>query len=501
VEEKNEQFEGAYVKDPQVGMHNWIVSFDLDSLYPHLIMQYNISPETKLKVSKRNTLQPDYVINPDSEEANKQLLRFNHEHRDLALAENATIAANGVYFKRNIQGFLPELMETMYKERKMYKEKMLEAKRSLKNNDTTLSTEAKEQLEYDISKYHNFQLVRKIQLNSAFGAVGNPYFRYYDIDCAEAITVSGKLSIRWIEQELNKFLNKMAGTTDIDFVVASDTDSVYLCLDKVVQKIFANKTPSDAKITETLEKLCKDKIEPYISSKYEELAQRVNAYAQKMHMKRESICSKGIWTAKKRYMLNVMMGEDGVLLKTPELKIMGIETARSSTPQIVRKALKTAISLIMNQGEKAVQQFVQEFRNSFDTASIDEIAFPRSVTGMDKYACKTTVYKKSTPIAVKGSLLYNHFLQKNGIDKKYRLIGEAEKIKFIYLKEPNPLSFVSGNEHVISFGTQIPKELNLDKYVDRDKQFEKSFKDPLKTILDVLKWSMEDTPSLEDFFV
>jgi len=501
VEEKNEQFEGAYVKDPQVGIHNWIVSFDLDSLYPHLIMQYNISPETKLKVSKRNTLQPDYVINPDSEEANKQLLRFNHEHRDLALAENATIAANGVYFKRNIQGFLPKLMETMYEERKMYKEKMLEAKRSLKNNDTTLSPEAKEQLEYDISKYHNFQLVRKIQLNSAFGAVGNPYFRYYDIDCAEAITVSGKLSIRWIEQELNKFLNKMAGTTDIDFVVASDTDSVYLCLDKVVQKIFANKTPSDAKITETLEKLCKDKIEPYISSKYEELAQRVNAYAQKMHMKRESICSKGIWTAKKRYMLNVMMGEDGVLLKTPELKIMGIETARSSTPQIVRKALKTAISLIMNQGEKAVQQFVQEFRNSFDTASIDEIAFPRSVTGMDKYACKTSVYKKSTPIAVKGSLLYNHFLRKNGIDKKYRLIGEAEKIKFIYLKEPNPLSFVSGNEHVISFGTQIPKELNLDKYVDRDKQFEKSFKDPLKTILDVLKWSMEDTPSLEDFFV
>lgn len=500
VEEKNEQFEGAYVKDPQVGMHNWIVSFDLDSLYPHLIMQYNISPETKLKVSKRNTLKPEYVIDPDTEEANKQLLRFNHEHRELAQTENATIAANGVYFYRHTQGFLPELMETMYEERKMYKEKMLEAKRKLKAG-TDLSPAEKERLEYDISKYNNFQLVRKIQLNSAFGAVGNPYFRYYDIDCAEAITVSGKLSIRWIENKLNEFLNKMVGTSGEDFIVASDTDSVYLCLDKVVEKIYGNKQVSDAKITETLQRLCTDKIEPFIDSKYQELAERVNAYAQKMRMKRESICSKGIWTAKKRYMLNVMMGEDGVLLKEPELKIMGIETARSSTPQIVRKALKTAISLIMNKGEDAVQEFVETFRGQFDAAPVDEIAFPRSVTGMEKYASKTDVYKKSTPIAVKGSLLYNHFLRKNGLEKKYRPIGEAEKIKFVYLKEPNPLSHVSGKEQVISFGSQIPKELHLDKYVNRDLQFEKSFEDPLKTILNVLQWSIRKTASLEDFFV
>jgi DNA polymerase elongation subunit (family B) len=376
----------------------------------------------------------------------------------------------------------------------------LEAKRQLKASGD-LSPAEKERLEYDISKYNNFQLVRKIQLNSAFGAVGNPYFRYYDIDCAEAITVSGKLSIRWIENKLNEYLNKMVGTSGVDFVVASDTDSVYLCLDKVVEKVYGNKQVSDAKITETLQKLCADKIEPFINIKYEELAVRVNAYAQKMRMKRESICSKGIWTAKKRYMLNVMMGEDGVLLKEPELKIMGIETARSSTPQIVRKALKAAISLIMSKGETAVQEFVETFRDQFDTAPVDEIAFPRSVTGMEKYSSKTDVYKKSTPIAVKGSLLYNHFLRKNGLEKKYRPIGEAEKIKFVYLKEPNPLSHVSGKEQVISFGSQIPKELHLDKYVNRDLQFEKSFEDPLKTILNVLQWSIRKTASLEDFFV
>ena len=498
AEEKGEQFEGAYVKDPQVGMHNWIVSFDLDSLYPHLIMQYNISPETKDRLGKRNTLTPDYVLDSESEEAQKQFIRYQ-DHYQYAQEHNTTIAANGVYFTRDRQGFLPELMETMYEERKLYKEKMLDAKRQLKGLPES-AIEERSRLDFEITKYHNFQLVRKIQLNSAFGAIGNPYFRYYDIDCAEAITVSGKLAIRWIEQELNKYLNKLVGTTDTDFVIASDTDSVYLCLDKVVQKIFKNST-TDAKITETLEKLCKDKIEPFISSRYEELAKRVNAYAQKMHMKRESICSKGIWTAKKRYMLNVMMGEDGVLLKEPELKIMGIETARSSTPQIVRKALKTAISLIMNKGETAVQKFVEEFREEFESAPIDDIAFPRSVTGIEKYSCRTGVYKKSTPIAVKGSLLFNYFLTKNGMDKKYRLIGEADKVKFVYLKEPNPLSVVSGKEQVISFMNQIPKELNLDKYVNRDLQFEKSFKDPLKTILDVLYWNIESRPSLEQFFV
>jgi len=195
------------------------------------------------------------------------------------------------------------------------------------------------------------------------------------------------------------------------------------------------------------------------------------------------------------------MGEDGVLLKEPELKIMGVETTRSSTPQIVRKALKTAISLIMTEGETAVQKFVEEFREEFEVAPIEEIAFPRSVSGMEKYSCRTGVYKKSTPIAVKGSLLFNYFLTKNGMDKKYKLIGEADKVKFIYLKEPNPLSVVSGKEQVIAFMNQIPKELHLDKYVNRDLQFEKSFKDPLKTILDVLQWSVESRPSLEQFFV
>lgn len=499
-EDKDTQFQGAYVKEPQVGIHKWIVSFDLNSLYPSLIIQYNISPETKDKASKRNTLSPDFILYPDSEEAATQFIRLG-DHQEYANTHNLAIAANGISFKREKQGFLPELMKIMYEERKIYKEKMMEAKRTLTSLGSGISPDKKEELEYEISKYHNFQLVRKINLNSAYGSIGNPYFRYYDTDLAEAITVSGKLSIRWIELKLNQLLNKLSSTENVDFVIASDTDSVYLRMDEIVQKIFTGKNPSDSDITKTIEKLCKKKIEPFIDEQYAELARTMNAYTQSMHMKRESICNKGIWTAKKRYMLNVMMGEEGILLSTPELKITGIETVRSSTPQIVRKGLKTAISIIMNGDEESMQKFVENFRRDFDSAPIEDIAFPRSVTGLKKYSCDKGVYKKGTPIAVKGALLYNYLLKSHGLTKKYSSIGEAEKVKFIYLKEPNPLSTISGRDQVIAFINKIPKELDVHKYVNRDLQFIKSFEDPLKTILSVSRWSIRKQPSLEDFFV
>jgi DNA polymerase elongation subunit (family B) len=288
---------------------------------------------------------------------------------------------------------------------------MLDAKRRLKN-EKNLSKEEEQQIKFDISKYHNFQLVRKIQLNSAFGAVGNQYFRYYDLDLAEAITVSGQLSIRWIENALNAFLNKTVGTTDVDYVIASDTDSVYLCLDKLVDKSFKGKTPDNEKVVKFLDKACNEIINPFIEKKYVELYEIMNAFGQKMHMKRESISSKGIWTAKKRYMLNVLMGEDNVLLKEPEMKIMGIETTRSSTPQIVRDGLKKAIHIIMNSDEDALINFKDEFKKQFSESPVEAIAFPRGCNGVNEYSDSSSIYKKSTPIAVKGALLFNHHIKK-----------------------------------------------------------------------------------------
>jgi DNA polymerase elongation subunit (family B) len=483
--EKDDKFEGAYVKEPDVGMHKWVVSFDLDSLYPHLIMQYNISPETLTVDGKRGTISPDGVL------TNGQVTNtFLQEYK----AKNLSIAANGTTYSKKKQGFLPHLMHTLYEERKIYKKKMLECKAQLKTLPETASNEEKTHLKKQIAKYHNFQLARKIQLNSAFGAIGNQYFRYYNLDMAEAITISGQLSIRWIEKYLNEYMNQTVGTKDENYVIASDTDSIYLRMDTLVTTVLPNETNNE-KIIKFLLNACDKAVQPFIDKKYNELAVIMNAFDQKMNMKREAIADKGIWTAKKRYMLNVIVGEDGVVLKKPEQKIMGIETARSSTPEIVRNALADCIEIILNGNEEQLIKYTDAFKTKFNKSPVEDIAFPRGCNGMDKYSDSTNIYRKSTPIAVKGSLLYNHFIRKNNLQKKYSLVRDGEKIKFVYLKEPNP--FGAG---VASFPGKLPKEFDLDRFIDFNKQFEVSFVEPLKTILDAIGWRIEKEQTLESLF-
>lgn len=481
-EPTTEQFAGAYVKEPILGMHKWVVSYDLDSLYPHLIMQYGISPETKVKT------EPKIAITVDD------LLQKKTGALAAAHAKGYATAANGVSFVRDIRGFLPELMDTMYQERKLFKEKMLECKRNLKEHKDTLTKAEKRQLENDISKYHNFQLCRKINLNSAFGAVGNQWFRYYDLDLAEAITLSGQLSIRWIEEKLNAFLNNTFKTEKYDYVIASDTDSIYMRLDNLVQKVMPNEK-DDSKIAQYLEKVSQELLQPFIDKQYDELATMMNAYENKMHMKCEAIANKGIWTAKKRYMLNICIGEDGYLLKEPEMKIMGIETARSSTPKMVREALKASISIIMNGTQEDIITYIADFKKKFKQAAPEAIAFPRSCNGLKEYRDPTMIYRKSTPIAVRGSLVYNHHLREMKINKKYPTINEGDKIKFIYLKIPNPL-----RENIISFVSTIPVELGVDKYIDYNLQFEKTYLDPLKAILNSIGWQTEKRYTLDSLF-
>jgi len=482
---KDASFEGAYVKDPQVGMRRWVVSFDLDSLYPHLIMQYNLSPETKTADGLRRGIIPSSVL--QGTPTSLQLI-------DHARKANLCLAANGTTYRRDIRGFLPELMDTMYKQRKEYKKLMLEAKAALKRLPVDAPEEDREDLRLAISKYHNFQLVRKIQLNSAFGAIGNEWFRYYDEEIAEAITLSGQLSVQWVEKSLNEYLNKIIGSTDTDYVIAIDTDSVYLNLGPLVDKFLPNEKDSE-KITKFIDKVSNDAFQKVINDSYDSLADRMNAYENKMHMKRESIAEKGIWTAKKRYMLNVRMGEENVYLAKPELKIMGIETARSSTPEVVREALKNVISTIMNKDESAVQEFVSQFRNVFNGLKPEKVAFPRGCNGLREYFDPNGIYKKGTPIATKGSLIYNHHVRKNKLGGKYQEIREGDKIKFIYLKTPNMLG-----EKVIAFTGKIPDEFELDGYIDYDLQFEKTFLEPLRTILGVLGWREEKVDTLESLF-
>jgi DNA polymerase elongation subunit (family B) len=474
---KDEQFAGAYVKDPQVGQHDWVVSFDLNSLYPHLIMQYNISPETKITQDKDHLITPDGIL-----EGRDRPMSALLTHK----SKNYSIAANGTCYRRDVQGFLPALMEKMYEERSIYKKKMIECQKQKEKDPTN------KDLDYQIAKFNNFQLVRKIQLNSAYGAIGNQYFRYFDVDMAEAITLSGQLSIRWIQDSLNKFLNNTLDSDDKDYIIASDTDSVYIGLGDLVDKVCNNK--DDTSIVDFLDHSCDKIIEPFIEKEYNRLSRIMNAYENKMVMGREVIANKGIWTAKKRYMLNVFDSE-GVRYAEPKLKIMGIETSRSSTPAVVRKKLKEVIGLIMSTDEDTIIQFIEEFRSEFNQLDPEEISFPRSVSGIKKYQDSNTVYGKGTPIAVKGSLIYNRMITNSGLTRKYRSIGEGDKVKFTYLKVPNPT-----NDHVISFPNSLPKELDIHRFVNYDLQFDKSFLDPLKNILNVVGWNTEKVNTLESFF-
>ena len=468
-ERKNEQYAGAYVKEPQPGMYDWVVSFDLNSLYPHLIMQYNISPETL--VDRRH---PSASV--------EGLLS-----RDVQISGDFAVCANGAQYRRDIHGFLPEIMQRIYDERTIYKKKMIQAKKDYESSPS-------DKLRKDISKFNNIQMARKIQLNSAYGAIGNQYFRYYNLANAEAITLSGQVSIRWIENKMNTYLNKLLKTEDYDYVIASDTDSIYLHLGPLVEKVFQNREKSDQSTLRFLEKVCDVEFEKYIQNSYEELATYVNAYSQKMVMKRENIANKGIWTAKKRYILNVWNSE-GVQYAEPKLKMMGIEAVKSSTPMPCRGAIKEALELVMTKQESDVQKFIAQFRKKFESMPLEDISFPRSCNNIEKFTSTKDIYGKGCPIHVRGSLLYNHYVKKHKIQNKFPFIQEGEKIKYLYLRKPNRIG-----ENVISFFQTLPTEFELDGSVDYEVQFDKSFLSPIKGILDAIGWTPEKKVTLEHIF-
>ena len=468
---KDNKYAGAYVKEPSPGIYDWVVSFDLNSLYPHLIMQYNLSPET-LKEHRHPTATVDRLLN-------KEIELF-----DLS---GQTLCANGTFYDTNKRGFLPELMDKIYQERTIYKKRMLKAKQEYEKNPST-------DLKKEIARCNNIQMARKIQLNSAYGAIGNEHFRYYRLEIAEAITMSGQLSIRWIQNHMNEYLNKLLSTDKEDYVIASDTDSIYLNLGPLVDKFFGNKSSDKAAIVTILDKICQEKLEPFIERSYEELATYVAAYEQKMKMKRENIADRGIWTAKKRYILNVWDSE-GVRYAEPKMKICGMETARSSTPAFFRDKLLKAYDIIINQDNDVLIDYIDKVKEDTKKEECVNIAFPRGVNGLNKYKSVSDIYSKGTPIHVRGALLYNYYVSRNKLTHKYPLIQEGEKIKFLYLKTPNPIQ-----ENVISFFQNLPPEFNVEKYVDFNKQFEKSFFEPLKNVLECIGWDYERSVSLLSFF-
>lgn len=466
---------GGFVKTPKIGLSKWIVSFDLTSLYPHLIMQYNISPETyRGKSDTQYTIED--ILNDDYAELQQE-----------AIEKGCSIAANRCMYTNEYQGFLPAIMERMFNDRAKYKRLMLDAKRRYEETgDPAIKNE--------ISMYNNFQMAKKIQLNSAYGSLGNLYCRWFDFNNAEAITMSGQMAIRWIERDLNAYLCRQLKTPGVDYVIASDTDSVYLTLDALVMEVFNSDASNTEKVVNFIDNVCKKKLEPYIEKAYDKLAKVTNAFAQKMQMKREAIASTGVWTAKKRYALHVWDLE-GVRYTTPSLKMMGIEAIRSSTPKACRAAIKQALEIIVSGSEPALQEYVKKYRQTFMNLPFEDIAFPRGVNDIEKWSMANGGHKPSTPIQVKAAITYNHTVKKLGLEDKYQPIYSGDKIKYSYLKTPNRLK-----SEVIGSPNQLPPEFKIEEYIDYNKQFDKTFLDPIRTITNTIGWTPERVSTLDQWF-
>ena len=461
-------YPGGYVKDPHVGLHDYVVSFDLNSLYPSLIMQYNMSTET---IAEGETAGIDIE---------KILKGYTFDNKGKA------VGGNGQLFNVDKKGVFPTLVDNMYSERVVIKKAMLDAERELQSADPADKTKIYD-IERRIQVAENQQMAIKILLNSLYGALGNRYFRFFDQRIAEAITLSGQLTIRWAEVALNKYLNKVLGT-DKDYIIAIDTDSLYVDMGDIVKQVKPN-NPIDF-----LDTVAKEKLEPVLQNAYQDLFDLMGGIENRMVMKREAIADKGIWTAKKRYILNVFDNE-GVRYKEPKLKIMGIEAIKSSTPAPCRDALKELFKVIIKGSERETQKAVEQFKNYFFTLPAHDIAFPRGVSNVSNYSDRTTIYRKGTPIHVRAALLHNKLLKDHSLTKRYEPIKNGEKIKFVYLKIPNSI-----RENVIGFNQYLPKEFKLDSYIDHETQFQKTFLDPVEPIFKAVGWSTEEVQSLEDFF-
>jgi len=442
-------FAGGYVKDVKPDMYEWVVSFDLASLYPNIIAQWNMSPETLIQTTK--------------------------------VPDNVSRAANESKYDNSFEGTFPRIVKAYYSERKEVKKQMLDA---MKRQQSSNSKE----IEREISTAQNKQMAIKILMNSLFGAIGNKWYRYFDLRVAEGITLTGQHVIKWCEKAVNDELNKLLDT-DEDYVIAIDTDSVYVNFKPFVDKF----QPADP--VQFLDKVCQEHFEPMFERSMQQLFDDMNCFENRMVMEREVIADRGIWQAKKRYILNVHNSE-GVQYEKPKLKIMGIEAIKSSTPEVARGWMRELFPVLMSGTEEETQAYIRKCKDEFRKLRPDQVAAPRGVTDIDKWVDRQSVYKRGCPIHVRGSILYNNALKSKGLDKRYELIRNGNKMKYTYLRLPNPLK-----ENVISFIDYLPPELGLERYIDYDLQFDKAFLDPVQSILDAIGWKSEPTATLEDFFV
>ena len=475
--DKDHEIAGAYVKEPRRGLHKWVVNFDENSLYPSIISSLNLSPDTVVDGEFVDSVNVDSLLT---------------KKVDLTpwTSKNYTVAVNGHCYRRDKRGIIPTLMDEFIVNRSLCKKEMLKKQ---KEYEVTKNPQTK----IEMSVLDVRQQAYKIANNSAYGILTNPYFRFFDNRIAEAVTLTGQFIIRWMGNAFDVYLNKLFGTSGIPFLIYSDTDSIYLSLDIFLKKLFGDKQLTNEQIRSYLSKVCEVQFSQKISLEHAELCKYLNVYKNNFGMKREIIADKAIFIAKKKYILNVL-DKEGVIYAKPKAVIHGIEVVRSSTPQKVRDNLRKSIDLILNHTQNDLHDFVMKFREEFMKLRVEEIASPRGVNGIVKYSGKgdEKLYVLHCPIHTRGAILYNDFIKKNKLQNKYPLVQDGEKIKFVYLKMPNSM-----RENIISFpDDRLPEEMKLQNSIDYALQFEKTFLDPLQSVLSTIGWTTEKVTNLEDLF-
>lgn len=469
---------GGYVSEPKIGYYKNVVSYDFTSLYPHIIMGLNISPETYLgKISEGTELDLENFKDVSISEEKKIKIK------ERIIKDNLIFAPNGVLFHPK-EGFIPFIIKDLYAKRKYYKDKMMVAKKKFEQTKEI-------QYKKEASVYDSFQYNFKILLNSAYGILANPNYRFFNQDAASSITLMGQKLIKYASEILNLSLKEKFKLNN-DITLYSDTDSVYLDFSEILQVMKINDEKKFINLVNTVN----DKvIQPFLEQKFLEFSKKHNIKLNYFNLKREVIAIGAVFIQKKKYALYVI-DEEGFTLSAPKMKVKGMEIVRSSTPGFCREKIKEVMKeIFINFNKDKLVSKIKKIKEEFKNAPIEDISFPRGISGMLKYV-KNGQITSGTPIQIRASHNYNQVLEKFNLSNKYEKIYDGDKIKFIYLKENNPI-----HENILAFKENFPIESGLGKYIDVDLQFEKSFLAPLEGITDAIQWKIDlDNSSLEEFF-
>lgn len=495
--EDDSQYEGAFVKEPVPKLYRWVVSFDVNSLYPSLIAALNIGVETKQNRDQWNKEQRDEINRMSSHCMLERVPKWElFENLDISMA------SNGATYDKSKNSIFTTMIVELLNARKQFRkiaedaEKEIESiKIQLKQSPDDESLKAKyQELDYIKSEFDLKQKMTKVLNNSLYGCVGNKYFRFYDVENAEAITITGQFVIQYVEKSLNEFLNKSFNTEDYNYVIAADTDSNYINLEPMVNKYLPNET-DPKKIVDYIDRVCKKIIEPQIDRIFAEIRDMfIHGNGNFLAMKREVIADQGIWTKKKRYALSIW-DKEGIRFDKPKYKYTGLEMKRSTTPKSCRDAMKKCCEMIFQGRHEDLYLYVKEFEQKFISLPVEEIAIPKGVKGLDKYGDAQSVSIDGCPQHVRATLWHNHLIKEKNLESVYPPITEGEKIKYVYLKEPNPT-----HQNAIAFQGILPPEFGLDEYVDRKTMYKKAFLEPMTRISDAADWKLVKKASILHLF-